>query len=294
MNPSPPRLIDRAAQLRARARALASGGGPDFLSERVAEDLADRLAATLRPFPRSLDLLTPGTALATRLAARPGATSTVRAAPTEGDGGDLVCGFEALPFGAGAFDLVVSGLALHLADDLPGLFAQVRGNLAADGLFLAAVPGGETLTELRQSLASAEAEIEGGASPRVAPFAELRAFGDLLQRAGFSLPVVDLDRMTVRYDSALGLMQDLRAWGATNALAQRSRKPLRRDMLLKTLKIYGERFSDPDGRVRATFEIVWISGWAAHESQQKPLKPGSAQARLADALGVREGAPKKI
>ena len=294
MNATPPRLIDRPAQLRARARALAGGGGPDFLAERVAEDLGDRLVATLRRFPRALDLLTPGTAFAERLAARPGGLTTVRAAPTEGDGGGLVCGFDALPFGPGAFDLIVSGLALHLADDLPGLFAQVRGNLAPDGLFLAAVPGGDTLTELRQSLAFAEAETAGGASPRIAPFAELRAFGGLLQRAGFALPVVDLDRVTIRYDSALGLMQDLRAWGATNALEQRSRKPLTRQALIKALETYAERFSDPDGRVRATFDIVWVSGWAPHESQQKPLKPGSAKARLADALGVTEGEPKKI
>ncbi len=157
-----------------------------------------------------------------------------------------------------------------------------------DGLFLAALLGGETLTELRQSFAAAESEVEGGVSPRVAPFADLRDLGALLQRAGFALPVTDVDRLTVRYDSAFALMHDLRRMGATNALMARRRTPLKRATLLRMAEIYAQRFADADGRVRATFEIVWLSGWAPHPGQQQPLKPGSAKARLADALGTRE------
>jgi hypothetical protein len=165
---------------------------------------------------------------------------------------------------------------------------QVRRALKPDGLFLAALIGGDTLTELRQSFAAAESEVEGGVSPRVAPFADLRDLGALLQRAGFALPVTDTDRVTVRYDSAFALMHDLRRMGATNALLDRRRTPLKRATLTRMAEIYAQRFADDDGRVRATFEIVWLSGWAPHPDQQQPLKPGSAQARLADALGTRE------
>ena len=155
-------------------------------------------------------------------------------------------------------------------------------------MFLAALLGGDTLTELRQAFAAAEAEIEDGVSPRVAPFADLRDLGSLLQRAGFALPVTDVDRLTVRYASPLALMHDLRCMGATNSLADRRRSPLKRATLARMLDIYTERFADPDGRIRATFEIVWLSGWAPHASQQQPLQPGSARTRLADALGTRE------
>ena len=192
---------------------------------------------------------------------------------------------EALPFRDGSLDLVVSALSLQFVNDLPGTLVQIRRALKPDGLFLAALVGGDTLTELRQAFAAAEAEIEGGVSPRVAPFADLRDLGALLQRAGFALPVTDVDRLTVRYASPLALMHDLRRMGATNALVERRRTPLRRATLARMMEIYGERFADPDGRMRATFEIVWLSGWAPHESQQQPLRPGSAQPRLADALG---------
>ena len=193
-----------------------------------------------------------------------------------------------MPFGDGIFDLVVSALALQFVNDLPGTLVQIRRTLKPDGLFLAALIGGETLTELRQSFAAAESEVEGGVSPRVAPFADLRDLGALLQRAGFALPVTDIDRIIVRYDSAFALMHDLRRMGATNLLIDRRRVPLRRATLMRMAEIYSERFSDADGRVRATFEIVWLSGWAPHPSQQQPLRPGSAKARLADALGTRE------
>jgi SAM-dependent methyltransferase len=183
---------------------------------------------------------------------------------------------------------VVSALALQFVNDLPGVLVQIRRALKPDGLLLAALLGGETLTELRQSFAEAESDIEGGVSPRVAPFADLRDLGALLQRAGFALPVTDVDRVTVRYDSVFGLMHDLRRMGATNALLARRRTPLKRATLMRMAEIYAQRFADDDGRVRATFEIIWLSGWAPHPDQQQPLKPGSAKARLADALGTRE------
>ncbi|MET0314788.1 MAG: methyltransferase domain-containing protein [Hansschlegelia sp.] len=282
-----PRLIDRAA-LRARlARSVAAGGGPDFLRRRIAEDFADRLAATLRPFPTALDLASSGPEIIELLRLREGSASRAGAAGQAGAA--TLVDPDALPFGPEAFDLVVSSLAFHLVDDLPGLLTQIRRSLRPDGLFLAALLGGDTLTELRQSFAAAEAEIEGGASPRVVPFGDIRAFGGLLQRAGFALPVTDVDRVTVRYPDPLALMRDLRAWGATNMLAERRRTPLKRATLVRAIEIYGEKFADPDGRVRATFEIVWLSGWAPHPEQQKPLKPGSATTRLADALGVKTG-----
>jgi SAM-dependent methyltransferase len=193
-----------------------------------------------------------------------------------------------LPLRDGSLDLVVSALALQFVNDLPGALVQIHRALKPDGLFLAALLGGETLTELRQSFAAAEVEIEGGVSPRVVPFADVREMGALLQRAGFALPVTDVERLTVRYSSPFILMGELRRMGATNVLAERRRNLLRRATLKRMAELYAERFSDRDGKVRATFEIVWLSGWAPHESQQKPLRPGSAQSRLADALGTKE------
>jgi SAM-dependent methyltransferase len=177
---------------------------------------------------------------------------------------------------------------LQFVNDLPGTLIQIRRALKPNGLFLAALVGGDTLTELRQAFAAAEAEIEDGISPHVAPFVDLREMGTLLQRAGFALPVTDIDRLTVRYASPFALMHDLRRMGASNPLIERRRRPLMRATLMRMVEIYAERFSDVDGRIRATFEIVWLSGWAPHESQQQPLKPGSARRRLADALGTQE------
>lgn len=287
----PAKLFDHAALRLRQQRAASAGHGPAFLRNRVAEDCRDRLVATLRDFPDALDL-TSWAGAQEALAGRRGAVSAFRAA-LPGAGGDIVIDPDALPFAPASLDLVVSTLALHFADDLPGVIAQIRRALRPDGLFLAALLGGETLTELRQSFAAAEADLDGGVSPRVMPFADVRAIGGLLQRAGLALPVVDLDRVTVRYGSALDLMRDLRDWGATNPLVERSRRPLRRATLARAVEIYAERFADADGRVRATFEIVWTSGWAPHDSQQQPLKPGSAKARLAEALGVPEGAPRR-
>lgn len=287
-------IFDRAL-LRTRRRRAAAEGPCAFLLERVAEDFADRLAAVLRRFDLALDLGTPGDALRCALAAS-GKIGTIIAADALAPGAvsaagsalAVACDEEALPFRDASLDLVVSALSLQFVNDLPGTLVQIRRALKADGLFLAALLGGDTLTELRQSFAAAEAEIEDGVSPRVAPFADLRDLGALLQRAGFALPVTDVDRFRVRYGSPLALMHDLRRMGAANALVERRRRPLKRATLARLMEIYGARFADADGRIRATFEIMWLSGWAPHESQQQPLKPGSATTRLADALGTRE------
>ncbi len=284
---SAPQIFDRPLIRRRLARALASGA-EDFLLPRAAADLVDRLAPVQREFRAVLDLGTPRPVLAAALAeALPGAVLT-RAAPAPEPENPrwrtVVADGEAQPFAPGTFDLAASVLALHGFNDLPGALVQVRRALKPDGFFLAGLLGGQSLTELRAALTAAEAEIAGGASPRVAPFSDLRDLGALLGRAGLALPVTDTDVLTVRYASVFGLFADLRAMGATNALTARSRAPMGRRLLARAAEIYAERFSDPDGRLRATFELVWLSGWAPDPSQQKPLKPGSAKVRLADAL----------
>jgi SAM-dependent methyltransferase len=287
-----PLIFDRQL-LRARRRRAAALGPATFLIDRVAQDLAERLSPVLRRFALAVDLGTATDAVARTLAATEAVDRVISvgaAAGRSGEAGapDVVADEEALPFADGSLDLVVSALALQFVNDLPGTFVQIRRALKPDGLFLAALIGGDTLTELRQSFAAAEAEVEGGVSPHVAPFVDLRDMGALLQRAGFALPVTDVDRLVVRYGSPFALMEDLRRMGAANALVERRRAPLRRATLGRMAEIYAERFADPDRRIRATFEILWLSGWAPHESQQKPLSPGSARSRLADALGTRE------
>ena len=280
-------IFDRSLQRRRRRRA-ASLDAATFLLDRVAGELADRLGTVLRRFDVVLDLGTPGEGVRTALLRLDAVGMVVSADVLPRGRPFVVADEEALPFGDGAIDLVVSALALQFVNDLPGVLLQVRRALKPDGLFLAALFGGETLTELRQSFAAAESETEGGASPRVAPFADLRELGGLLQRAGFALPVTDVDRLTVRYGSVFDLLRDLRRMGATNSLIARRRSPLRRATLRRMAEIYALRFADPDGRIRATFDIVWLSGWAPHPDQQQPLRPGSAKARLAAALGTHE------
>jgi len=285
-----PILFDRDLLRARRARAAALGPAA-FLLDRVTAELSERLSVVLRKFELAADLGTPGDAVRRALENVVGAVVAVDAQPglrVERGPLTVAADLEALPFRDGVFDLAVSALALQFVNDLPGTLKQIRRALKADGLFLAALIGGSSLGELREAFATAEAEVEDGASPRIAPFVDVRELGALLQRAGFALPVTDIDRLTVRYASPLALMHDLRRMGATNALAERRRAPLRRATLQRMMEIYGERFADADGRVRATFEIVWLSGWAPHEGQQKPLAPGSAKMRLADALGTRE------
>jgi len=281
-----PIIFDRLLQRRRRSRAAASPA--NFLLEHVAGELVDRLSVVLRRFDVGVDLGTPGAAVRVSLR-RLGAVGTIVGADVIARSRPfVVADEEALPFRDSSLDLVVSGLALHFANDLPGVLTQIRRALKPDGLFLAALLGGDTLTELRQAFAEAESEIEGGVSPRVAPFADLRQLGALLQRAGFALPVIDVERVTVRYGSAFDLMHDLRRMGAANTLVARRRVLLRRMTLMQMADIYARRFADADGRIRTTFDIVWLSGWSPHPNQQQPLRPGSAKARLADALGTRE------
>jgi SAM-dependent methyltransferase len=292
---SAPLIFDHAL-IRRRQRRAQGLGPATVLLDLAAAELAERLTAVLRRFAIAVDLGTPGEAVRTALARLDTVDTIVAAdalaelgvADTKKIGKTVIADEEALPFRDASLDLVVSALSLQFVNDLPGVLVQIRRALKADGLFVAAIIGGDTLTELRQAFAAAESDIEGGASPRVAPFADVRALGDLLRRAGFALPVADSDRFTLRYASPFDLMHDLRRMGATNALVARRRSPLRRATLMRMAEIYAERFADADGRVRATFEIVWLSGWAPHESQQQPLRPGSAQTRLADALGTRE------
>ena len=267
-----PILFDRAL-LRARMERARRGGPATFLLDRVREDMEERLAAVTRNFSAAAEIWAPVELLRKPLADRFQSITRV----------DLDRS-EALPLQPESLDLAVSALAFQFVNDLPGVLAQIRRALKPDGLLLAAMIGGDTLTELRQSFAAAEAECEGGVSPRVAPFADLRDIGSLLQRAGLALPVTDVDRVVVRYDSAFALMADLRRMGATNILIERRRTPTRRTTMLRMAQIYGERFADADGRIRATFDVIWLSGWAPHESQQKPLKPGSAKASMEAAV----------
>jgi SAM-dependent methyltransferase len=274
---STPLLFDRAL-LRVRQQRAQRQGPATFLLDRVAEEMAERLYAVLREFAAGADVGTSGDQLRSALAGRAGELARIDLPDAES---------EPLPLAPASIDLAVSALALQFVNDLPGVLAQIRRALKPDGLLLAAMIGGDTLTELRQSFAAAEAELEGGISPRVAPFADLRDVGALLQRAGFALPVTDVDRVVVRYDDAFALMRDLRRMGATNVLVERRRAPSRRATLLRMAQIYGDRFADPDRRIRATFDLVWLSGWAPHASQQQPLQPGSAKASLAEAVKGR-------
>jgi SAM-dependent methyltransferase len=284
MAPNPttaPILFDRAL-LRVRQDRALRLGAVTFLLDRAAEDIEERLRAVLREFKTAADVGTSGDQVRNALAGRVGQLARVDLPDLES---------EPLQLQPASLDLVVSALALQFVNDLPGVLAQIRRALKPDGLLLAAMIGGDTLTELRQSFAAAEAELESGVSPRVAPFADLRDIGALLQRAGFALPVTDVDRIVVRYDDAFALMADLRRMGATNILVERRRTPTRRATLLRMAQLYRERFADPDGRIRATFDLIWLSGWAPHESQQQPLQPGSAKASLAEA--VRGKIPSK-
>lgn len=284
-----------ANRLRARRRLEA---GTDFLLAIAAREMAERLALVERRFDEAVELHG-ATGLAAREALTTGKIATLRRVEThseffEGAAPGIEAPFETVPLEPQSVNLVLSPLALHLTNDTPGVLVQIRRALKPDGLFMAAVPGAGTLAELRDVLLSTEVELEGGASPRVIPFADIRDIGGLMQRAGFTLPVIDEESYTVRYDNLFALMRDLKAMGMANPLIGRSRKPVSRAFFLRAAERYAERYSDPDGRIRATFSIIYLSGWAPHESQQKPLKPGSAKMRLADALDPTKGLPPPV
>lgn len=281
------KLLLRRRQAGVHRRA---GKRADFLMEAVVADLAERLAGVERHFPLAVAHGGQTDRLASALVKTGRAGSIIRmeqslACLAQTDFSAVVADEEQLPLAPESIDLFVSCLALQWTDDLPGALVQVRRALRPDGLILAALTGGATLAELREALVAAETEITGGASPRVLPAVDVQDLGTLLQRAGFALPVVDRDVLTARYDSAFDLFHDLRAMGATNTLVERERQPARRSLFLRAAEIYAERFSDVDGRVRATFEVLSLSAWAPHESQQQPARRGSGEVSLADVLG---------
>jgi SAM-dependent methyltransferase len=284
-------VTDKRLLRRRLARAHArTEPGADFLLDAATGDLLERVAAIERRFPVAVAFAGQSEKLARTLRERGRVGDVFRLEQTEaafraGAPAGAVADEEAQPLAAESIDLFVSALALQWTNDLPGALLQIRRALRPDGLFLAAMTGGRTLAELREALFLAETEIRGGASPRVLPAADIRDIGALLQRAGFALPVVDRDVLTVRYASAFHLFRDLRAMGATNALGERERRPTGRRFFARAAEIYAERFADAGGRVRATFEIVSLSGWAPHESQQQPARRGSGQISLAKALG---------
>ena len=279
-------LIDpelAVARRRRAARKFDPKAG--FLMDIAADELSVRLSAVERRFERAAELFG-GTSAVAESALATGKIGTLERIDVLQDGhvDRLASSLEDVPLQPENYNLVLAPLFLHLVNDLPGSLIRIRRALKPDGLLLAAIPGAGTLAELNDVLLETEQRLYDGASPRVVPFGEVRAIGGLLQRAGFSLPVADVENYTVRYDSLFGLMADLRAFGMTNPLTDRSRRPVSRAFFLEAARLYAERYADPDGRIRATFSIIFLSGWAPHENQQKPLKPGSAKIRLADAL----------
>jgi NADH dehydrogenase [ubiquinone] 1 alpha subcomplex assembly factor 5 len=286
-------VFDRAVLRRRRERAARDWDRRSFLKREIAGRLVERLDDVRRGFPRALDLGSHGDEFAAALGERRTVGWLVRADLGHGfarraRGPAIVADEEVLPFAPHSFDLVVSAMDLHWVNDLPGTLVQIRRVLRPDGLLLGAMLGGATLWQLRQALTAAESEVEGGLSPRVSPFADLRDAAGLLQRAGFALPVADSETIEVEYENALALMRDLGAMGESNLVVERRRGLARRTTLLRAAEIYGERFALPSGRVAASFEVLFLHGWAPDASQPKPLRPGSAAQRLADALGTRE------
>jgi SAM-dependent methyltransferase len=266
-------LFDFSASVHARRRALKLAGDR-FLDRAAAEGLADRLAAVTRKFARGLWI--------------GDSPPPPEVAPFAQDWVHADFNAYEILESEGGFDLAVSLFSLQTINDLPGALVQIRRALKPDGLFMAALLGGGTLSELREAFAHGESATRGGISPRVSPFADVRDLGGLLQRGGFALPVADVERLVVRYGDFFTLVRDLRAHGFTNSLSERSRRPLRRDTLAALLAHYVASHADEDGKLRARFETLYLTGWSPHESQQKPLAPGSAKSRLADALGVAE------
>jgi len=281
-------LIDTGLLIERKRRAVARAvPGADFLMRRAAEDLADRLATVGRRFSKAATLFSGTSDAQDTVLASGKVDEAIRVeadAALFGGSEGIVAAPGVVPLEPASIDLAVSLLSLQDENDIPGMLIQIRRALKPDGLFLGVLAGAGTLAELRDSLLAAEVEMSGGASARVLPFADVREAGALLQRAGFSLPVADVETVTVRYATMFDLMADLRAMGATNPLSDRSRRPATRGLLMRAAAIYAERYADPDGRIRATFQMIWLSGWAPDASQQKPLRPGSAQISLTKVL----------
>ena len=283
------RIFDRRAVAAHRERAARNLTDHDFLFREVADRLAERLADMNRSFDRAVELGTRPGIMRDALAASGKIASLTETGPSlSAARPDVVADEEFLPFADQSIDLVISNLSLHWVNDLPGTLIQIRRALKPDGLFLAAMLGGDTLAELRHAFIEAEASVTGGVSPRISPFADLGDAAQLLQRAGFALPVADTDTITVTYEDAFRLMRDLRGMGETNALADRAKSFTRRAVLFGAAARYADLYAGADGRIPARFQVLYLAGWAPHASQQKPLRPGSAESRLADALETQE------
>ncbi len=274
-------VFDRALLARRRSQVAGSFSEHDFLFDWARRHLSDRLIDINRDFGCGVQIGTRGALVSHDKIAQ------LFTMDMAGDY-DVCASEEFLPFKAQSLDLALSVLNLHTVNDLPGALIQVKHALKEDGLFLACMLGGETLHELRSVMSAVELEMYGGVSPRVAPFADKPQMGDLLQRAGFALPVVDSDILTVTYDNVFKLMEDLRGMGESNALAARSKVPVTKEFFMRVAQEYQDKFSEEDGRIVASFEIIFLLGWSPHSSQQQPLRPGSAQHSLAEALGGHE------
>jgi SAM-dependent methyltransferase len=281
-----PRVFDRHRI--AERLAQRPDEGRDFITSLVLEDLAERLLATRHAFARAI-IIGPDPRPFPRTGISGGGPIAFAHASTllEVPGVPLVP-TDPLALPEDGYDLIVSLFDLQIIDDVPGFLARIRAQLAPDGLFLGAAVGGDSLRELRAAFLAAEAETSGGASARIAPMIPFEAVPGLLQRAGLALPVADLESHTVRYGDPLALMRELKGLGAANPLADRPSRPMTRQLLATALQRYGEIAADPDGRVRASLDIIWLSGWAPHESQPKPLRPGSATVSLATILGKKQ------
>lgn len=281
-------LFDRRLLIQRKRRVVSGAIVPaDYLLARAVDEMVDRLSLIDRRFPHAITLFdgSDRTAAALVDSGKVDRVTRIESDPLLlGGTSGIVEPEERLPVARESADLVVSLLSMHAVNDLPGMLAQIRQALRPDGLFIGAFPGAGSLAELRESLLYAESALDSGASPRIYPFADIRDAGSLLQRTGFALPVTDMERVTVRFGTMFDLMRDLRAMGETNALAARSRKPVSRAVFLRAAEYYSRNFAGPDGRIQATFNMIWLAGWAPHPSQQRPLRPGSARASLAETL----------
>lgn len=292
-----PLIFDSLALARARDRAAPRFAQHDFLWREIAERLGERLGYVLRDFDLAAELGARGRDLGPILAAGGRGPEQIkrmiRLSPHAWTHPDIIGDSEALALAPGQFDLIVSVMDLHRMNDLPGALWQINRALKPDGLFLGSLFGSETLRELRRALMEAELAVTGGAGPRVAPFLDVRDAGQLMQRAGFALPVVDTETITVDYPDVFALMRDLRGMGETNVLMERRKRFTPRAVFIEAARLYHERCARPDGRVVAQFEIITLTGWRPDMGQQQPLKPGSAKTRLADMLGAQEIKIKK-
>ena len=285
-------IFDRSAVQRNRRRAaLGDWGHYDFLIRETADRLIDRIADVKRDFPLTLDVGARAGAVAEMLGGRQGVERVIQcdlsaemAKKSQAHGPAVATDEEWLPFAEGVFDLALSNVSLHWVNDLPGALVQIKQALKPDGLFLATMFGGQTLQELRDCMMQAEIDITGGISPRVSPFADTNDIGGLLQRAGFALPVVDSEYITITYENMFKLLEDLRGMGEMNAVHERVKHFSTQKFFMRAAELYAERYTNDEGRIFATFQVFYLHGWAPHSSQQQPAARGSGTTNLANFL----------